>query len=71
MKLPFKNMLIGEEPEVIQNPYSKEKITLTPEEVAVYDVIKGAEMLGLHDKVRIGIDWFIKNNVKAYMTLLD
>jgi hypothetical protein len=71
MKLPYKDMMIGEEPEIIQNPYSGVKIELNPIEVAVYDTIKGLEMFGKYKQMQKGIDWFIKNNVKAYMALLD
>jgi hypothetical protein len=46
-------------------------VTLTSEEVAVYDLIKGAEMLGQYDLLRKGLDWFMKHNGEAYMVLLD
>ena len=71
MKLPYNDMMIGEEPEIIQNPYSGAKIELNPIEVAVYDTIKGLEMFGKYKQMQKGITWFIKNNIKAYMTLLD
>jgi hypothetical protein len=44
---------------------------LTPEEVAVYDYLKGCELMGDYNGVRKGINWFIDNNAEAYMTLLD
>jgi hypothetical protein len=44
---------------------------LTPEAVAVYDSIKGAEMIGDWTTVRQGIAWFIDNFPEEYMTLLD
>jgi len=59
------------ESEVITNPYSGEKVTLDPTAVAVYDVIKGAELLGDHDTVRKGLDWFMQHYPSEYMTLLD
>ena len=55
----------------VQNPFSGESIMLTPEEVAVYDVTKGCEMFGDYEGVRKGINWFMDNNPKAYMVLLD
>lgn len=55
----------------VQNPFSGETFNLTPEEVAVYDYLKGCELLGDYEGVRRGIDWFMDNNVKAYMVLLD
>ncbi len=71
MKKPFSCMVYDKEPVEVTNPYSKESIILTPEEIAVYDTIKGAEMFSRYETVRIGIDWFKKNNVKAYSILLD
>ena len=55
----------------VTNPFSGDSIELTPEEVAVYDLTKGAEMFGQYDIVRAGIEWFRKYNAKAYMVLLD
>lgn len=59
------------EPVEVQNPYSGETIVLTPEEVAVYDYLRGCEMIGDYSGLRKGIDWFIDNNSEAYMILLD
>ena len=55
----------------VRNPFSGETFNLTPEEVAVYDYLKGCELLGDHEGLRRGIDWFMDNNVEAYMALLD
>jgi len=44
---------------------------LTPDEVAVYDYVKGCELIGDYKGVRKGLDWFRKHNCEAYMTLLD
>ena len=46
-KLPFDCTVMDKEPVEVANPYSGEKATLTPQAVAVYDTIKGAEMLSL------------------------
>jgi hypothetical protein len=62
---------LGDKPELITNPFSGESIMLDPVAVAVYDVIKGAELLGDYEIVRQGIDWFIQHYPKAYMTLID
>jgi hypothetical protein len=64
-------MILDNEPVEVANPFSGETAVLTPEEVAVYDYIKGCELLGDYAGVRKGIDWFIDNNAEAYMTLLD
>ena len=71
MKLPYKDIFVGEMSEFITNPYSGEGMMLSPEEVAVYDTLKGCEMFGDYDGVRKGINWFIENNAEAYMVLLD
>jgi hypothetical protein len=59
------------EPVAVRNPFSGETAVLTPEEVAVYDYIKGCEMMGDYQGLRRGLDWFMAENPDAYMTLLD
>ena len=59
------------EPVLVENPFTGESCILTPEEVAVYDYLKGCELMGDYEGLRKGIDWFIDNNAEAYMTLLD
>ena len=71
MKLPYKDIFVGTESELITNPFSGQSIMLTAEEVAVYDTLKGCEMVGDYDGVRKGISWFMNNNAEAYMVLLD
>ena len=71
MKLPYKDIFVGEMSEFITNPYSGEGIMLSPEEVAVYDTIKGCELCGDYDGVSKGINWFMMTNGEAYMVLLD
>ena len=77
--LPF-DCVVLEHPEFLTNPFSGEKIEVQPDAVAVYDCIKGAELLaqGIDDgghplwvKVREGLDWFRKHYAKEYMVLLD
>lgn len=63
--------IMDSEPAEVRNPFSGETCTLIPEELAVYDYLKGCEMLGDYDGVRKGLDWFAKMNPEAYMTLLD
>jgi uncharacterized protein YegJ (DUF2314 family) len=63
--------IMDSEPAEVRNPFSGESIVLTPEELAVYDYTKGCELMGDYTGVRKGIDWFMDNNVEAYMTLLD
>lgn len=71
MKLPFKDLLIGTESELVTNPFSGESCTLTPEAVAVYDTIRGCEMFGDYKGLRKGLDWFRKHYPQEYMALLD
>ena len=71
MKLPFKDLLIGTESELVTNPFSGESCTLTPEAVAVYDTIRGCEMFGDYKGLRKGLDWFRKHYPEEYMVLLD
>ena len=70
-KLPFNCTILDEQPVYVTNPFSGEGIMLEPDEVAVYDTMKGAELFGDWETVQDGIDWFIKYNSKAYMVLLD
>ena len=68
---PFEVEIIDTKPVEVTNPFSKQKVTLQPTAVAVYDCIKGAEMLGEYDTVEKGIDWFIEHYPKEYGVLLD
>jgi len=44
---------------------------LDPDEVAVYDYLKGCEMMGDYPMLEKCLDWFMRKNPSAYMTLLD
>ena len=68
---PFEVEIIDTKPVEVENPFSKQKVTLQPTAVAVYDCIKGAEALGEYDTVEKGIDWFIEHYPKEYGVLLD
>ena len=74
-KLPFKIMLSDPASkfamETVTNPYSGESCQLPRYAVAVYDVIKGAEMLEDSKTMRKGIDWMQKWFTPQYYTLLD
>lgn len=70
VKLPF-DCIVGTESETIRNPFSGESIKLTPEAVAVYDTIMGAQMFGDWKTVRKGLDWFRRHFPEEYMVLLD
>ena len=49
----------------------KRVIKLQPDEVAVYDYLKGCELIGDYKGLRKGLNWFMNNNSEAYMVLLD
>lgn len=59
------------EPVEVRNPFSGEACMLTPEEVSVYDYLKGCELMGDVPGLRRALDWFARANPEAYMTLLD
>jgi len=69
-KLPFPCIVL-EHSEEIKNPFSGESVELPPDAVAVYDTIKGAELIGNYSHLRKGIAWFQKHEPDAYMKLLD
>ena len=76
---PFTVEIVDVEPVEVKNPFSGEKATLQPTAIAVYDCIRGAEMIAdpdngddpAWDKVRKGLDWFREHYPKEYMVLLD
>ena len=68
---PFEVEIMDKAPVEVMNPFSKQKVMLEPIAVAVYDCIKGAEMMGDHDMMQKGIDWFIEHYPEEYGVLLD
>ena len=74
---PFPVEIIDTKPVEVANPYSGQKVTLQPTAIAVYDCIKGAEMMAEGDfddkhldTVRKGIEWFQMHYPKEYMVIL-
>jgi hypothetical protein len=55
----------------VSNPFTGESAELTAEELSMYDLIMGAQMLQQWDIMEKGLSWFRRNNGKAYMILLD
>ena len=68
---PFPVEILNKAPVEVANPFSGQKVMLEPIAVAVYDCIKGAEMIEDYDIVEKGIEWFQKHYPKEYMVLLD
>ena len=70
---------VYEEGAVVQNPFSGEECKLNNVELSMYDFIMGAQMcfdMGMQDdkvleEFHKGLRWFSKNNIDAYMKLLD
>ena len=67
----FAGIQVGSEKEIVGNPFSGEITMLEPDAVAVYDVVKGAELVEDYARVREGLDWFRKYFPQEYMLLLD
>ena len=55
----------------VTNPFTGQWEELTAEELSMYDLIMGAQMVGNYEVMRKGLSWFAKENPEAYMTLLD
>jgi hypothetical protein len=70
-ELPKNVVVVDTEPVWVKNPYSGDGVMLEPDAVAVYDYVKGCEMLRDYDGVRKGCNWFMENEPEAYMVLLD
>ena len=79
-KLPsWFNGELYEEGGTVRNRFSGEEYKLNNVELSMYDYVMGATMMcemGMHHdnlvtELRKGLDWFRKNNPKAYMVLLD
>lgn len=71
MKLPFDCMILDREPVKVMNRFGGGSCMLTPEAVAVYDSIMGAEMIGEWKRVEQGLSWFRQYFPEEYMILLD
>ena len=70
-ELPFECKILDEEPVEVHNHLSGRSCMLEPDAIAVYDSIKGAELLKEYEIVRQGVTWFRKHFPKEYMILLD
>ena len=68
---PFEVEIMDKAPVEVANPYSGEKVMLEPIAVAVYDCIKGAEMMENSEIVEKGLEWFAKHYPDEYTRLLD
>ena len=83
IKQPIPDWFNGDiylEGDIVKNRFSGEEYELNNVELSIYDFIMGASIMcemnifntAQHVKdLRKGLDWFRKNNPKAYMVLLD
>ena len=62
---------IYDEGAVVRNRFGGASVELNALELSIYDYLMGCEMLENWKGMRIGLDWFIQNNSKAYSVLLD
>ena len=81
-KLPkwFKGQLY-DQGDTVKNPFSGEEYKLNNVELSMYDFIIGSQMVfemapqtvtkQKVDDFQKGLAWFSKNNIEAYMVLLD
>jgi len=59
------------EGDTVSNPFTGDSVELTAEELSMYDLIMGAQMLNQWDVMQKGLGWFRRANAEAYMVLLD
>lgn len=65
------NGVVYSEGERVSNPFTGESVELTAEELSMYDLIMGAQIVQRYDVMQKGLDWFRRANAEAYMVLLD
>ena len=59
------------EGDLVTNPFSGEQAILTANELAMYDLIMGAQLVQDWKLTEKSLDWFRSANARAYMLLLD
>ena len=62
---------VYESGDTVTNPFTGETAELTAEELSMYDLIMGAQVVGNYKVMQKGLSWFRKENPEAYMALLD
>ena len=50
------------EGDTVSNPFTGESVELTAEELSMYDLIMGAQMLQAYDVMQKGLCWFRREN---------
>jgi hypothetical protein len=65
------NGQVYSEGDTVSNPFTGDSVELTAEELSMYDLIMGAQMVQRYDVMQKGLGWFRRENAEAYMVLLD
>ena len=64
-------LALGDGPEVIINPFSGRSVELDPVGVALYDLVKGCELLGDYKTMGLALEAFAERCPEEYFILLD
>jgi len=59
------------EDQIRVNPYSGIEIVLNGAEATFYDFLMSAYKCGHYETFKEGKEWFMQNNIHAYMYLID
>ena len=65
------SLTLEEDSEVITNPYSGISVKLDPVGVALYDLVKGCELLGDYKTMGLALEAFAERYPEEYYILLD
>ena len=67
----LKELSIGTQSRLVENPFTGRSTKLNPKELALYDYLRGAEIVGDFKYSGMIKDYFLDNNPNAYMILID
>ena len=65
------SLTLEEDSEVIINPYSGISVKLDPVGVALYDLVKGCELIGDYKTMGLALEAFSERYPEEYFLLLD
>lgn len=64
-------LALGDGPEVITNPFSGRSVKLDPVGVALYDLVKGCELIRDYKTMGLALEAFSERYPEEYYILLD
>ena len=64
-------LALGDGPEVITNPFSGRSVKLDPVGVALYDLVKGCELIEDYKTMGLALEAFSERYPEEYYILLD